>query len=115
MATKKEKKVSINLTARIDKLMDGAGDTKAYASLTIGDAFAVHGVRIIEKDDKLSVYMPYRSYKAGAETKYADVFHAITAEARTKIIDVVTEAYQMALEQQMADLEHEGAAMSQQM
>ena len=59
--------------------------------------------------------MPFRSYKANGETKYVDTFHPITAEARNELYDAVKEAYEQALEERMADLEHEGASMSQQM
>ena len=74
---------TLDIKARIDKLMDGDGATKAYASVTIGGAFAVHDIRITEKDDKVMVNMPFRSYKANGETKYVDTFHPITAEARS--------------------------------
>ena len=106
---------TLDIKARIDKLMDGDGATKAYASVTIGGAFAVHDIRITEKDDKVLVNMPFRSYKANGETKYVDTFHPITAEARAKLYDAVKDAYEQALEERMADLEHEGASMSQQM
>ena len=110
-----QKNPALTIRAKIDRLMDGDGNTKAYASVTIGDAFAVHDIRITEKDDKISVRIPFRSYKAGSETKYVDTFHAITAEARTNMVNAVTEAYEQALEQRMAELEHEGSAMSMQM
>lgn len=110
-----QKNPAPTIRAKIDRLMDGEGSTKAYASVTIADAFAVHDIRITEKDDKISVRMPFRSYKSGSETKYVDTFHAITAEARTNMVNAVTEAYEQALEQHMAELEHEGSAMSMQM
>lgn len=110
-----QKNNPIDIQVRIDKMLDGDSSTKAFASATIGGAFAVHDIRITEKDDKVMVNMPFRSYKAGGETKYVDTFHPITAEARTALYDAVKDAYEQALEQQMADLEHEGAAMSQQM
>lgn len=104
---------SVNIQARIDRLVDGDGTTKAFASVTIGNAFAVHDIRVIEKDDKLMVNMPFRSYKSKEETKYMDVFHPITAEARTQLMDAVKDTYGQALEEKMAELEHGG--MSQQM
>lgn len=110
-----QKNAPVDIQVRIDKLMDGDGATKAYASVTIGDAFAVHDIRIIEKDNKVSVFMPSRSYKSGGETKYVDTFHPITAQARAYITAAVTDAYEQALEQRMAELEHEGPSMSQQM
>ena len=112
---KTQEKNAIPIKARIDKLVNGDTATKAYASVTIANAFAVHDIRITEKDDKVIVHMPFKSYKKDGETTYTDTFHAITAEARTALVSAVTEAYEQALEQQMAELEREGAAMSQQM
>ena len=34
--------------------------------------------------------MPQESYKKNGETKYNDTFHAITAEARTALVEAVT-------------------------
>lgn len=99
----------MDIRVKIDRLADGSGPTKAFASVTLGGAFAVHDLRIIEKGDELMVGMPFRSYKSGGETKYVDTFHAITAQARTQLIDAVTEAYEQALEQK------ESQGMSQQM
>ena len=111
----KQTKNPIDIKVKIDKLLDGDSSTKAFASATIGNAFAVHDIRITEKDDKVIVNMPFRSYKANGETKYVDTFHPITAESRNQLYDAVKEAYEQALEERMADLEHEGASMSQQM
>ena len=41
--------------------------------------------------------------------------HPITADARAALYDAVKEAYEQALEEDMANLEREGSAMSQQM
>ena len=106
---------TLDIKARIDKLMDGDGATKAYASVTIGGAFAVHDIRITERDNKVTVSMPFRSYMSGGETKYVDTFHPVTADARAYITAAVTAAYDEALEQRMAELEREGPSMSQQM
>ena len=111
----KQTKNPIDIKVKIDKLLDGDSSTKAFASATIGGAFAVHDIRITEKDDKVMVNMPFRSYKSGGETKYVDTFHPITTEAHNQLYDAVKDAYEQALEERMADLEHEGASMSQQM
>ena len=91
-----QKNPALTIRAKIDRLMNGDGNTKAYASVTIGDAFAVHDIRIIEKDDKISVRMPFRSYKANGETKYVDTFHPITAEAGAKLYPRLTATSNMA-------------------
>ena len=86
--------------ARIDRLMDGNGPTKAIASVTIGGAFAIHGLRVIESAKGRFVAMPQESYRKNGETKYNDIFHPVTAEARTEIIAAVNDAFEQKLEQQ---------------
>ena len=51
MATTKKKQqeaTTPQVEARIDRLMDGDFKTKAFASATIGGAFAVHGIRVLQ-------------------------------------------------------------------
>lgn len=95
------------VVARIDRLLDGEYKTKAFASVTIGGAFAVHGIRVIETDKGRFIAMPQESYQKHGETKYNDLFHAITADARTAVLDAVEKAYEQALGQQMAEPEQE--------
>lgn len=109
----------ITLTARIEKIIPGEDQTKAFASVQIGDAFIVHDIRITDKDNKITIGMPFRSYQSDGKTKYTDTFHAISANARAYLVATVSQAYEQALEQQMAELEREepeeGFGMSQQM
>ncbi|MEI3579073.1 MAG: SpoVG family protein [Acutalibacteraceae bacterium] len=87
MATTKKKQqetTTPQVEARIDRLVDGDFKTKAFASATIGGAFAVHGIRVIESDKGRFISMPQDSYKKNGETKYNDTFHAITADARNR-------------------------------
>ena len=61
MATAKKKQqeaTTPQVEARIDRLMDGDFKTKAFASATIGGAFAVHGIRVIESDKGRFISMP---------------------------------------------------------
>ena len=108
-------KETIDIKVRIDKLMIGEDSAKAFASATIGGAFAVHDIRITEKDNKVTVGMPFRSYKSGSETRYVDTFHPITAEARAALVAAVTEAYEAALEQELSGPKQSKAPMSQYM
>lgn len=103
---------SIPIKVRIDKILNGNGPTRAYASATIADAFAVHDLKISEKDNKLIVHMPFKVYKQNGENKYSDVFHAITADARIQIVSAVIEAYEQALEQKLAEQERGDPGMS---
>lgn len=102
--------------ARIDRLVDGDYKTKAYASATIGGAYAIHGLRVIEADKGRFISMPQDSYQKNGETKYSDTFHAITADARTALVEAVNEAYEQALQEKMESRsETPGQAMGQQM
>lgn len=106
MAQNKQKKAPTNPTpkveARIDRILAGDGKTKAFASATIGGAFAIHGIRIVDKLDSekgFFIAMPQDSYTKNGEKKYTDTFHAITAEARTALIEAVDTAYAQKLEE----------------
>lgn len=87
------------ISVRIDKMLDGQGKTKAFASANIGGAFAVHGMRVIETDKGRFIAMPQDSYMMGKEKKYTDIFHAVTAEARAALIEAVNAAYEQQLSQ----------------
>ena len=93
------------IETRIDRLVNESGTSvKAYASVTIGGMFAVHGLRVVDSAKGLFVSMPYNTYKdAQGDTKYQDVFHAVTAESRQAIIDSVSQAYEQALSQSQTE------------
>ena len=77
-ATQKKKQQETptpQVEARIDRMVDGDFKTKAYASATIGGAFAVHGIRVIESDKGRFISMPQESYKKNGETKYLPCHH----------------------------------------
>ena len=96
---------SKGFNVKIDKLFDDETKSiRAAASLNIG-GFAVHGIRVFEKDDQLWVSMPQNSYKnANGEVKYDDVFHPVTAEARKELHSAVLAEYQQALQNAQAEI-----------
>lgn len=102
MAKKKEQKQPLsNITARIDRLVDQEdSNIKAYASVNIGGAFAVHGIKVIDSVKGLFVSMPSNSYKKDGKMQYSDICHPITAKARNELIDKVTEAYEAKLSEE---------------
>lgn len=101
--TKKKQTPKIN--ARIDSLVDYEGSkTKAFASVNIGDAFAVHGIKIVEGEKGLFVSMPQR--KEGED--YKDVFHPITAEAREEMNKQILDAYEQKLQEEQGEQLDEG-------
>jgi stage V sporulation protein G len=86
---------------------DEEGAIRATASLTIGGAFAVHGIKIIDGSKGQFVSMP--SYRSGES--YKDIFHAVSAEAREQMNEAVLAAYNQKLaeiQEQAQDVPDEG-------
>ncbi len=87
------------VTTKIDRLYESDDSAvKAYASVNIAGMVAIHGLRVMDSNKGLFVAMPSRTYEdRNGETKYADIAHPISAEARTAINDSVLKAYENAL------------------
>ena len=95
------------IKVRIDKLFgDDSQKLKAIASITLGE-FAVHGFKVWEKDNKTFITMPQTSHKdSEGKTVYDDLFHPITAGARTTLVGLISSEYDNALKHhQSADVE----------
>lgn len=102
--TKEQKRSNPYVTARIDRLVDYENSkVKAIASVNIGGAFAIHGLRVIDSQKGLFVQMPQNSFQKDGKTEYSDIFHPVTAEARSELNSKVLEAY----EQKLAEVESE--------
>ena len=83
---------------RIDRVVDYENSrVKAIASANVGP-FAVHGIRVIDGQKGLFVQMPQNSYTKDGKTQYSDIFHPVTAEARSELYNKVLSAYQQKLE-----------------
>lgn len=97
--------LSKDLSIRIDRLVDrDDSHVKAYASVTIGGAFAIHGLRVIDSEKGLFVQMPQRSFKRGdGENEFTDLFHPVTADARKAISESVLTAYSDKVKEQAAE------------
>ena len=94
------------------RLNDYAGSSNilATASANIGKAFAVHGIKVMDSKKRIFVSMPQSSYtNAEGETKYREVFHPISSEARQELYDAVMNAY----EEKLAEVESEDEAESE--
>lgn len=104
-AATKEQHPAPALSVRIDRMVDFENSSvRAIASANIGGAFAIHGIRVIDSQKGLFVSMPQSSYQdREGNTKYSDIFHPITAEARTGLKDAVLEAYEAKLAENMAE------------
>lgn len=93
-----------SISVRIDRLVDyDNSKLKAIASVNIGGAFAIHGLRVIDSQKGLFVQMPQNSFQRDGKTEYSDIFHPITAEARSELNSKALEAY----EQELTEAESE--------
>jgi stage V sporulation protein G len=71
----------------------GGDRVKAYANVTLGDEFAVHGVKVMAREDgSLWVSMPRQ--RSASDGQWRDVFHPVTSEARERLLKAVLEAYE---------------------
>ena len=99
-----QKRSTPSISVRIDRLVDyDNSKLKAIASVNIGGAFAIHGLRVIDSQKGLFVQMPQNSFQRDGKTEYSDIFHPITAEARSELNSKVLEAY----EQELTEAESE--------
>ena len=93
-----------SISARIDKLTESDGNVRAYASINVAGAVAIHGLRVMDSSKGLFVSMPSRSYKdQNGKTQYSDIAHAVTKEVREAINKQVLDAYNQALEESQND------------
>jgi stage V sporulation protein G len=66
---------------------------KAFAVVTLGGEFAVHGVKIMAREDGgLWVAMPRQ--KSSVDGSWRDVFHPITKESRERLYNKILKAYE---------------------
>jgi stage V sporulation protein G len=63
---------------------------RGIASVVLDECFVVHGIRIIEGDERLFIVMPNRKTN---NDEYHDVAHPITQECRKMFEDAVIEEY----------------------
>ena len=72
--------------------MEDAGNLRAYATVTLGEAYAVHGLKVLDGEKGLWVSMPAtKSRKTG---EFKDVFHPISQDAREGLVKAVLEKYE---------------------
>ena len=100
MSNENQKSKVPYVKAQIDRIIEEPDSkTKAYATVIIGNAFAVHSIRIIESDKGLFVSMPSRSYKdKDGNIQYNDYFHSVTKDAYDVLKKAVMKAYESAIE-----------------
>lgn len=97
-----------SIYARIDRLVDYEDSKiKAIASVNIGRSFAIHGIKVMDSEKGLFVSMPSESYEKNGNTEYKEIFHPITAKARTELNNKVLEAYEQRLSEEQDEDEGE--------
>ncbi len=63
---------------------------RAVASVTIQDAIAIHGIKVIEGANGQFIAMPARKTK---ENEFKDVAHPINVEARKQLESAILQEY----------------------
>lgn len=75
---------------KIRKFFDD-GPMKAIASVTFGNALAVHDIKIIYARDRYFIVMPSRKNPDGT---YRDIVHPINAQFRASLEEAVLKVYE---------------------
>ena len=76
-------------SVKVRKFEKEGSHMKGIATVLIDDAFAVHDIRIIERENGMLIAMPNKKTATG----HRDVAHPITAEVRKQFEDAIFEAY----------------------
>lgn len=87
----------MNITDIRLKRIEGAGNLKAVASITIDGEFVVHDIKVIQSENGLFLAMPSRRKENGG---YADICHPITSDARNAITKAILDMYEHAPQEQ---------------
>ena len=98
----------IPLVARVQKLFDNPDSkVKAIVGVNIGGEYAIHGIKVIDSEKGRFVSMPNDKWTdSEGKIKYTDTFHAVSKEARDKLIGTVMAAY----EQKLAEVQSQSNA-----
>lgn len=96
------------ISARIDRMStDPNSKIRANASVTIGNHFAIHGIKVYDGGDK-GLQVLYPGHK-GTDNKFYEDFHPVTKEAREALNGYVLDAYEQKLDQTQDEDQTEGA------
>lgn len=82
------------------RLTEGNGAVRAFADIEIGNAIAVHGLRIVEGAKGPFLAWPSRKVEGEGEDKYYDIVHPVTARARSLTQNAVLDEYKREIELQ---------------
>ncbi len=105
----KQKRKLPYIKVKIDTLVNlEESKTKAFASVTISGAVAIHGIRVMNSAKGLFVAMPASTYiDDNGEKHFSEIAHPISKEARELLNSKVMEAYNQSLDEQQSEDESE--------
>ncbi len=72
------------------------GRMKAIVSVTFDEAFVVHDIKVIEKDEGIFIAMPSRKNIDG---EFRDIAHPINKEMRETLQEAVLSEYKKAIDE----------------
>ncbi len=73
---------------------------KAFATITLNDCFAVHNLKVIDREDGLFVSMPARKNRDGG---FSDIAHPINKPFRDYMESVVLTEYQRVVRAEISE------------
>jgi stage V sporulation protein G len=82
----------MKLDVRIYKTK-GEGAVKAFAVVTLDDAYAIRNIKVVDGAKGLFVAMPSEAYEKDGEKSFRDTFHPVNSDARQALVDAVMAAY----------------------
>ena len=97
-----EKTATTKVEARAYPIAEPKSSTVAFASVTIDDKFAVHGIRVVSGEKGPFVAMPQTR---DAKGEWRDLAFPVTVELRKQISDTVLTEYAAALDELVAKRE----------
>lgn len=80
----------MKITAKITRTFNNAGKLKALATVCLAGQFLVTGVRVVDCEKGLCVFMPSMKNK---DNEYRDICFPITPECREQFNSTVLNAY----------------------
>lgn len=82
----------MNVTdVRIKKVTEEKfGKLKAYVDITLDNCLVIHGLKLMEGENRVFVAMPSRKM---FNNEYKDIVHPISSDLRKHITDIVVEKY----------------------
>ncbi|MCT4611953.1 MAG: septation regulator SpoVG [Clostridia bacterium] len=73
------------------------GKMKAVVSVTFGDEFVIHDIKVIDGAKGLFIAMPSRKT---ADGEFRDIAHPINTDTRTELQDAILEKYEESLNEE---------------